>query len=75
MHYKYQKGRDLVHLHTIQDDLHYIIHILSTERKKFQEDVSLLFRSLKRRITEEKQEGDGRIQTEKSPIGFSYTGG
>ena len=32
--------------------------------------MGLLFKSFKRRITEEKQDGDGRIQTSKSPMSF-----
>ena len=38
---------------------------------EFKEDMGLLFKSFKRRITEEKQDGDGRIQTGKSPISFN----
>ena len=51
--------------------LHHLYTIYGKKQSKnFQEELSLLFRSLKRRITEEKQEGDGRIQTGKSPISF-----
>ena len=38
---------------------------------EFKEDLGLLFKSFKRGITEEKQDGDGRIQTDKSPISFN----
>ena len=54
-----------------QSALHHLYTIYGKKQSKhFQEELSLLFRSLKRRITEEKQEGDGRIQTGKSPISF-----
>ena len=50
------------------------IYILSTEQKvkkcQEEEELSLSFRSLKRRIMEQKQEGDGQIQTRKGPIIF-----
>ena len=38
---------------------------------EFKEDMGLLFKSFKRRITEEKQDGDGRIQTGKSPMSYN----
>ena len=43
-------------------------------RKKtteFKEDMGLLFKSFKRRIAEEKEYGDGKIQTVKSPMSFN----
>ena len=47
--------------------------MLSMEKwpKVFKEDLSLVVRSLKREITEEIKEREGRIQTGKSPISFS----
>ena len=44
---------------------------LPKKSKDFKEGLSQLFWSLKRIITEELQEGEGRIQTMKSPISFS----
>lgn len=37
----------------------------------FKLELATLFRGLKRRVTIEKQQGDGRIQTGKSPLNFS----
>ena len=52
-----------------RSSLHHLFTIYNKKQtKEFKEELSLLFKSLRRRITEEKQEGDGRIQTANSPI-------
>ena len=59
----YNSGRSaLHHLYTLYG---------KKQGTEFKEDMGLLFKSFKRKITEEKQDGDGRIQTGKSPISFN----
>ena len=41
------------------------------ETTEFKEGMGLLFKSFKRRIIEEKQDGDGQVQTGKSPMSFN----
>lgn len=41
------------------------------QESKFGEELAILFRGLKRKIAVEKQDGDGRIQTGKSPMPFA----
>ena len=57
--------------HDVWPYIIYTNYMVRNKVKIFKEDIGLIFKSFKRRIREEKQDGDGRIQTGKSPISYN----